>query len=104
MSRDELDFKFANPLTGDVDNMAIYWILVLVIWAFVEASALGLIGGLDSPFNKAAFDDHKQTLVYRMGRVEELTGRNLRDTADVVQLWMALEALQLTGERGEPCG
>ena len=47
---------------------------------------------------------HKQTLVYRMGRVEELTGRNLRDTADVVQLWMALEALQLTGERGEPCG
>lgn len=39
---------------------------------------------------------HKQTLVYRMGRVEELTGRNLRATSDVVELWMALEALQLT--------
>jgi uncharacterized membrane protein len=57
-------FKFANPLTGDVDNMAIYWILVLALWALVEGSALGLIGGLDSPFNKAAFDDHKQTLIY----------------------------------------
>ena len=43
---------------------------------------------------------HKQTLVYRMGRVEELTGRSLRDTADVVQLWLALEALQLA--RGRP--
>ena len=37
---------------------------------------------------------HKQTLVYRMRRVEELTGRNLRDTADVVQLWLALRALE----------
>lgn len=37
---------------------------------------------------------HKQTLVYRMRRVEELTGRNLRDTADVVQLRLALRALE----------
>jgi purine catabolism regulator len=37
---------------------------------------------------------HKQTLVYRMRRVEELTGRDLRDTADVVQLWLALRALE----------
>ena len=28
---------------------------------------------------------HKQTLVYRMHRVEELTGRDLRSTADVVR-------------------
>jgi purine catabolism regulator len=42
---------------------------------------------------------HKQTLVYRMRRVEELTDRSLRSTADVVQLWLALEALQLTRGR-----
>jgi purine catabolism regulator len=39
---------------------------------------------------------HKQTLVYRMKRVEELTGRRLDDTADVAELWFALQALQLT--------
>jgi len=37
---------------------------------------------------------HKQTLVYRMHRIEELTGRSLRDTADVVQFWLALRALE----------
>jgi PucR family transcriptional regulator, purine catabolism regulatory protein len=37
---------------------------------------------------------HKQTLVYRMHKVEELTGRSLRETADVVQLWLALRALE----------
>jgi PucR family transcriptional regulator, purine catabolism regulatory protein len=35
---------------------------------------------------------HKQTLVYRMRRVEELTGRRLDDTGDVAQLWFALKA------------
>lgn len=40
-----------------------YWILVLVLWAFVEASALGFVGGLDSPFNKLVFDTHRNTIV-----------------------------------------
>jgi uncharacterized membrane protein len=40
-----------------------YWVLVLVIWAFIEASALGLIGGFDSPFNKLAFDTHRNTII-----------------------------------------
>jgi hypothetical protein len=39
-----------------------YWVIVLVLWAFIEASALGLIGGFDSPFNKQAFDDHRRTI------------------------------------------
>ena len=39
---------------------------------------------------------HKQTLVYRIKRVEELTGRHLDDTADVAELWFALQALELT--------
>jgi uncharacterized membrane protein len=44
-----------------------YWLLVLVLWAFVEASALGFIGGIDSPFNKAAFDKHQQTIWFGFG-------------------------------------
>ncbi len=47
---------------GDLKNVGIYWIVVLVLWAFVEASALGLIGGLDSAFNKQVFDDHRRTI------------------------------------------
>ncbi len=45
---------------------------------------------------------HKQTLVYRMHRVEELTGLDLRSTADVVQLWLALRALEFSGEEVGP--
>ena len=37
---------------------------------------------------------HKQTLVYRMRRVEELSGRSLSETGDVAELWLALEALE----------
>lgn len=40
-----------------------YWVLVLVLWAFIEGSALGLIGGIDSAFNKAAFDKHRDTII-----------------------------------------
>lgn len=40
-----------------------YWILVLALWAFVEASALGLVGGLDNAFNKAVFDKHRDTII-----------------------------------------
>ena len=43
---------------------------------------------------------HKQTLVYRMRRVEELTGRSLREMGDVVQLWLGLRALDFA--QGEP--
>ena len=45
---------------------------------------------------------HKQTLVYRMHRLEELTGRDLRSTADVVQLWMGLRALEFSHGETEP--
>ena len=47
----------------DINSTVIYWIIVLLIWAFIEASALGLIGGYDSPFNKLAFDDHRNTII-----------------------------------------
>ena len=35
---------------------------------------------------------HKQTLVYRMQRVEDLTGRRLDVTSDVAEVWLALQA------------
>ena len=42
---------------------------------------------------------HRQTVVYRMERVAELTGRTLADTADIAELWLALSAFELlTGE------
>jgi uncharacterized membrane protein len=52
-------FHYDEPSGG---TGAVAWIIFLVIWAFVEASALGFIGGLDSPFNKQVFDDHRNTL------------------------------------------
>ncbi len=45
---------------------------------------------------------HKQTLVYRMHRVEDLTGRELRSTADIVELWMALRALEFSRAEVSP--
>lgn len=40
-----------------------YWVLVLVVWAVIEGSALGWFGGFDSPFNKWAYDTHKNTII-----------------------------------------
>lgn len=40
---------------------------------------------------------HKQTLIYRMRRVEELTSRSLSDTADVADVWLALQAATASG-------
>ncbi len=40
---------------------------------------------------------HKQTVIYRMRRVEELTGRRLQRMEDVVDFWLALRLLDLLG-------
>ena len=40
---------------------------------------------------------HKQTLVYRIERVEQLTGRQLQSTGDVAELWLALQAAMACG-------
>jgi uncharacterized membrane protein len=57
-------FSQLYATAGDLNNTAIYWVMVLVLWAFVEGSGLGLIGGLDSAFNKLVFDDHKKTIIF----------------------------------------
>jgi len=55
---------FASNGAAGTNNTLVYFILVLVLWAFVELSALGVIGGYDNAFNKFVFDDHKTTIIY----------------------------------------
>jgi purine catabolism regulator len=38
---------------------------------------------------------HRQTLVYRIRRIEQLTQRSLSATKDVVDLWLALRAVEV---------
>ena len=40
---------------------------------------------------------HKQTLVYRIRRVEEISGRSIDSSEDVVVLWIAMRAGQIAG-------
>jgi PucR family transcriptional regulator, purine catabolism regulatory protein len=43
----------------------------------------------------AALDVHRQTVVYRMQRVEAITGRKIADTAAIAEFWLALRAKDL---------
>jgi purine catabolism regulator len=45
---------------------------------------------------------HNHTLAYRLKRVEELTGRQLRSLQDQTELWLALQAMRIT--RGPATG
>jgi purine catabolism regulator len=48
---------------------------------------------------------HRQTVFYRMERVEQITGRTLAETADIAELWLALSAHEvLTGSPVLPEG
>ena len=51
---------FYETAIGGTD---VYWLFVLVLWAVMEASALGYVGGIDGPINKTFFDDHKKTII-----------------------------------------
>jgi purine catabolism regulator len=42
---------------------------------------------------------HRQTLLYRVRRIEELSARSLGRTEDVVELWLALRALEVVDGR-----
>jgi uncharacterized membrane protein len=53
--------RFAGLESGD---KALFWIVILVLWGVVEASALGFIGGIDGPINKLLFDDHRKTILF----------------------------------------
>jgi hypothetical protein len=48
---------------------------------------------------------HKQTLGYRIRRIEQLGGRSLNRTEDLAEWWFALRAHDLlTGHSAEPSG
>lgn len=42
-----------------------------------------------------AMNVHRQTVLYRIHKVEELTGARLADTSDIAQLWLALQSRSL---------
>ena len=44
-----------------------------------------------------AMDVHRHTLRYRVRKIEQLTGRDLSDARDRLELWLALRAAQLSG-------
>lgn len=39
---------------------------------------------------------HRQTVIYRVRRIEEITGRTLSESAHIAELWLALRARELT--------
>jgi purine catabolism regulator len=43
---------------------------------------------------------HNQTVNYRISRVEQLTGRTMRSTSDISELWFGLRALALSESSG----
>ena len=43
----------------------------------------------------AALHVHRQTVLYRIRKIEELTHRDLSETSDIAELWLALGALEL---------
>ncbi|GAA3659272.1 PucR family transcriptional regulator [Nocardioides ginsengisoli] len=48
---------------------------------------------------------HRQTVLYRIRKVEQITGFDVNDTADIAQLWLALQAhTLLSGPPREPRG
>lgn len=49
---------------AEIGSTLIYWIVVLVSWAIIEASALGLLGGFDNGLNKLLFDKHRNTIIF----------------------------------------
>ena len=44
---------------------------------------------------------HRQTIGYRLGQIEELTGRRLSRTSDIADLWLALLALRIVDNPGD---
>jgi purine catabolism regulator len=43
----------------------------------------------------AALNVHRQTVVYRIQRIEQITGRTVAETATIAEFWLALRARDL---------
>ena len=55
-------FHYSGRYETDGGKLAVVFIIALVIWAVLEASALGYLGGLDNSINKALLADHRKTI------------------------------------------
>ena len=55
-------FHYSGRYDTDGAKLATVFIIAFIIWAVMEASALGLIGGLDNSINKAILADHRKTI------------------------------------------
>lgn len=53
-------FNFAELGASD---RVILWVVFLLYWAVMEASALGLLGGLDNKINTLVLDKHQKTII-----------------------------------------
>lgn len=49
-----------------------------------------------------ALQVHRQTVLYRIRKVEEITGRTTSETADIAELWLALRAQSLLAPAKRP--
>jgi hypothetical protein len=54
---------YSGRYADDSGALVATFIIAAVIWAVMEASALGLLGGLDNAINKAVFKDHRSTII-----------------------------------------
>ena len=61
----------------------------------IRAGAVGVIVALESSGAAAELHVHRHTLRYRVRKIEELTGRDLSNAGDRLELWLALRAHQL---------
>jgi uncharacterized membrane protein len=56
-------FPYKPQLPPAGGNRAIYWLITLVVWAVLEAKALGFIGGTKPGGANIIFDTHKNALI-----------------------------------------
>ena len=52
----------------------------------------------------ARLDVHRHTLRYRIARIQELSGRDLQDARDRLELWLALKAREIARRRPQRIG
>jgi uncharacterized membrane protein len=56
-------FPYEAQLPPEGSKRALYWVITLVVWAVLEAKALGWLGGTKPGGANAIFDTHKNALI-----------------------------------------
>jgi uncharacterized membrane protein len=56
-------FPYNQILPPEGSKRAVYWIVTLVVWAALEANALGWIGGTKAGGTNVIFDTHRNALI-----------------------------------------